>query len=234
MSCASARPIQSVAGCRYSRGTGPPANCCMTVNGWWCRPTMSVPKILSEGTWSTGTAMTSVTTMAIARTAATSRGRDHVSARGSPIDTASCDRGHGGPAAQPPGVRHGHHDEERPDPRPRAHIAHVRREASVAGEDVQGHQGRHLGQPEESQAGQEAPPPHGDEGRHPEREVETHLEGREEGDRALRIVERSAGEDAGRPASADRRRRAGQHVRVLRAEQPGDRDTERYAQERPA
>src|SRR5450759_1645736 len=198
---ASACPTQSVAGCRYGRKTGAPANCCMTVNGSWCRPTISMPKSRSDGARSTGAAMTSVTSRATAEMVATSRGRDPLPARASAIGAASCRRrGRGGPAEQPVEVHDSHDDEEWADHGPRAHVAYVGREAGVAGKDVQGHQGRHLDQLEERQAGQEAPPADGDEGRDPERHVEAHLESGEERDGALRIVERRARDEERRRA----------------------------------
>src|SRR4029079_3144467 len=52
-----AAPMRSVTGCRYTPALADPANCCITVNGSWWRPTISSPKIRSDGAPMTGAAM---------------------------------------------------------------------------------------------------------------------------------------------------------------------------------
>src|SRR6266545_1030717 len=121
----------------------------MTVNGSWCHPTISMPKIRSDGARKTGAAMTSVTIVATTEMAATSRHLDsttrEVSCRPVPTDRSA--------------ERHEcHQDEEETDHGPRADVLHVQRDARVASEEMQGAQRRHSHQFEQHEPRDQAPP----------------------------------------------------------------------------
>src|SRR5687767_11006981 len=126
-----------------------------------------MPKTRSEGARRTGAAIARVTTTAIAETAPTSATR----------------RGN---------VDHRGENQHGAGNRPPADVAHVRREASVGGQGVQGEQTCRLREPENREPGDEALPANGGEGRDAKREIEADLERWEEGDRSLRIVKRGA------------------------------------------
>ena len=79
-------------------------------------------------------------------------------------------------ATRPGKVDHRREDQHRARDRPAAHIAHVRRQAGVAGEGLQRQQACRLREPEHREPGEEARPAHGDEGRNPQREIEADLE----------------------------------------------------------
>src|SRR5450830_934515 len=121
-----------------------------------------MPNTRSDGARRTGAAITTVTIVARARTAATS-------------------------AMRPGNVDHRGEDQHGARNRPAADVAHVRRQAGVAGEGVQREQACRLREPEHREPGEEALPADGDEGRDPQREIEADLERGEERDRALRI-----------------------------------------------
>ena len=59
----------SVTGCEYTPTRIGRANCSITVNGSWWRPTISIPNIRSDGARRTGAAITTVTIVASAETA---------------------------------------------------------------------------------------------------------------------------------------------------------------------
>src|SRR6185503_8337593 len=96
--------MKSVTGCRYTPALADPANCCITVNGSWWRPTISAPKMRSDGARTTGAAITIVTRRAAAAAASAS-------------------------AAWRRNVHHRGNDQSRPEQRPGANIAHQRRQA---------------------------------------------------------------------------------------------------------
>ena len=118
MRASSAPPI-SVTGCEYTPIRIGRPNCSITVNGSWCRPTISIPNTRSDGARSTGAATTAVMIAARAETATTS-------------------------ATRPANVDHGGKNQERAGDGPAADVAHMRRPTGVSGHGVQRQQANRL------------------------------------------------------------------------------------------
>src|SRR5687768_3355770 len=155
----------SVTGCEYIPMRIGRSNCCITVNGSWWRPTMAVPNTRSDGARRTDTAITTVMAVATAETPRTSARRP---------DTGDY-RGK---------------DQNRRRDSPSADVAHVCRHSCMEREDLQREQPCRLGEPEDREPRDEAPPAGGERHSDPQREIQSDLEGRQERDRTLRIVER--------------------------------------------
>src|SRR4051812_24663551 len=99
-------------------------NCSIAVNGSWWRPTISLPKIRSDGDRSTGAAIAKVTMTASAVTAPTSAARALIR-------------------------HHRDDDHQRTGKGPRPDIAHVRGETGVANDEMQPGEYRDLRQAEQ-------------------------------------------------------------------------------------
>src|SRR5580700_2920679 len=132
-------------------------SCAITVKGSWWRPTISIPNTRSDGARRTCRPIARVMIVATTATATTS-------------------------AVRPGNVHHRREDQHRARNRPPAHVAHVRPEAGVHGEDVQHEQTRLLREAQHHETAAEALPADGDEGCDPQREIEADLERREKGD----------------------------------------------------
>src|ERR1700730_3581485 len=166
----------------------------MTVNGSWWRPTVSMPKIRSDGARSTGAAMASVRMSAMADMAATSATR--------------------------PVIRHqGNDKKERRSERPGADVAHMRRQTGVADHEVQRSEYRDLGEAQQREAGHKRLPVDGDERRYRQCDVQTNLELGKQGDGALWILERCA---RGEHRREDARVRRTEQVNEQAAQSPAE------------
>src|SRR3954469_5575850 len=116
----------------------------MTVNGSWWRPTISSPKIRSDGARMTGPEMTIVTSRAAPTTGSAS---------------AACRRK----------MDHRGYDQRRTEQRPRANVAHRWHQRRVREQPQRGADGDlHGGEKRETERQRRPVSPY--EGRHPERE----------------------------------------------------------------
>ena len=111
---------------------GSQLNCAITVNGSWCRPTISLPNTRSDGDRSTGTAMARVTISAHTETPATS-------------------------AAAPVIRHHSQHQNEGARDGPRAHVAHVRQQSAMVANKMQHREQRDLRERQKREARHERP-----------------------------------------------------------------------------
>src|SRR4051812_45439606 len=139
------------------------ANCCMTVNGSWCRPTMSAPKMRSEGARTTGAAISSVSSAATTAT---------------PAASAACRRK----------VDHPGNQEHRGDQRPPPDIADHRRDPGIRKTQLPGAVDAHLTPPKQARPTREPCPAAGHKCGDPQSEKEPRLERRQEPQRPLRIL----------------------------------------------
>src|SRR5581483_2592502 len=130
---------------------------------------MSIPKMRSDGARSTGAAMTAATIAAMADTDRRSAARRNT-------------------------MSQSNHNRQRDGDSPPANVAHVREHAAVHADGTNGQQPADLCQFERGEPGGEPRPADADKCRNPQREIETDLECREKRNRALRIVDRHAGE----------------------------------------